>query len=143
MSFAASALNSTIAGRFARDALAMGEGEVCAAFQRSCYLRFAGERYACVGDASLGCGPLNALVTGFSPPAIGARLSVAVAQVWSPPRLPVMFRSLERTQVPEEGLGCLLVGERNALAAHAVKALQGLEGWLRNGAGVPPDVAGL
>ena len=38
---------------------------MCAAFRRSFYLRFAGERYACVGDASLGRGPLNALVAGF------------------------------------------------------------------------------
>ena len=31
-------LTAAIAGRFARDALAPGEGEVCARFQRSVYL---------------------------------------------------------------------------------------------------------
>src|SRR5262245_63848822 len=83
MSYAAS-----IAGRFARDALALGEGEVCAAFRRSFYLRFPGERYACVGDASLGRGPLNALVDDFRPAAVGGKVSVAVTSVWQAPRLP-------------------------------------------------------
>ena len=143
MSSAASALHATVAGRFARDALALGEGEVCAAFQRSCYLRFPGERYACVGDASLGRGPLNALVAGFSPPAVGARLTVSVSQVWAPPQLPLRFRSLEQLQVPDEGLGCLLLGKRNALAAHAAGALDGIDEWLRHGLAVPQAVEGL
>ena len=64
-------LVAEVAGRFARDALALGEGEVCAAFRRSFYLRFPGERFACIGDASLGCGPLNALVADWHPAAIG------------------------------------------------------------------------
>ena len=53
-----------VAGRAAREALAAGEGEVCAVFRRSFYLRL-GDRYACIGDASLGRGPLNALVAAF------------------------------------------------------------------------------
>lgn len=134
---------ASIAGRFARDALALGEGEVCAAFRRSFYLRFPGERYACVGDASLGRGPLNALVADFAPPAVGERVFVSVSQVWAPPHLPVRFRSLGETQVPEEGLGCLLLGKRNALAEHAASALEGLDEWLRHGLAVPSSVEGL
>jgi len=128
-------LSADIAGRFARDALALGEGEVCAAFRRSCYLRFPGERYACVGDASLGCGPLNALVAGFQPPAIGERLRVSVAAVWQPPPLPIRLdpASLANADVPDEGLGCLLLGKHNALAAHAQPALEALDEWLRRG----------
>ena len=33
-------------GAFARDALAGGDGEVCAVFRRSVYLRFGAKRYA-------------------------------------------------------------------------------------------------
>jgi Protein of unknown function (DUF2877) len=142
MSFAAS-----VAGRFARDALALGEGEVCAAFQRSCYLRFPGERYACVGDASLGRGPLNALVAGFAPPAVGERVFVSVSHVWVPAHLPVRFAvrfsSLEELAVPEEGLGCLLLGKRNALAEHAASALEALDEWLRHGLAVPGEADAL
>ena len=63
------------AGRFAHEALAAGEGEVCAVFRRSFYLRCPGERYACIGDASLGNGPLNALVSQLELPLLGERLS--------------------------------------------------------------------
>src|SRR5918992_1191582 len=52
-----------VLGRAAREALATGEGEVCAVFRRSFYLRSPEGRYACIGDASLGCGPLNGLVS--------------------------------------------------------------------------------
>ncbi len=85
MAFAAS-----VAGRFARDALALGEGEVCALFRRSFYLRYPGGKYACVGDPSLGRGPLNALVTPFSAPALRERISVSVADasIWRPPAPP-------------------------------------------------------
>jgi hypothetical protein len=135
--------SAEIAGRFALQALALGEGEVCAAFRRSCYLRFPGERYACVGDASLGCGPLNALVAGFQPPAIGDRLAVSVRSLWEPQPLPIRFGSVGEAQVPEEGLGCLLVGRHNALAEHALPALEALDEWLRHGLGVPPVAAAL
>jgi hypothetical protein len=138
MSFAAS-----VAGRFARDTLALGEGEVCASFQRSCYLRFPGERYACVGDASLGRGPLNALVAGFAPPAVGARVFVSVSHVWAPAHLPVRFTAREAMAVPEEGLGCLLLGKRNALAEHAAAALEALDDWLRHGLAVPGEAETL
>jgi hypothetical protein len=136
-------LAASVAGRFARDALALGEGEVCAAFRRSFYLRFPGERYACVGDPALGRGPLNALVGDFRPFALGKRVSVSVASVWQPPRAaPAKFTKLE-AKVPEEGLGCLLVGQYNALATHAQPALDALDAWLRHALAVPDDAAGL
>jgi hypothetical protein len=138
MSFAA-----RVAGRFARDTLALGAGEVCAVFKRSFYLRFPGERYACVGDPSLGRGPLNALVDAIRPLAIGEKVSVSVASTWQPPRAaPAKFTKLEAT-VPEEGLGCLLVGQHNALVTHAQPALEALEQWLRHGLAVPDPAAAL
>ena len=77
---------ASLVGRFAHEAASLGEGEVCAVFRRSCYLRFAGERYACVGDASLGRGPLNALAADFVLPAIGERLALEseAAELWVP-----------------------------------------------------------
>ncbi|TAK88351.1 MAG: DUF2877 domain-containing protein [Betaproteobacteria bacterium] len=127
-----------VAGRFAQAALASGEGEVCAAFRRSFYLRFPGERYACIGDISLGRGPLNVLVGEVKIPALGERVSVdnAHAQVWAPPpyqpgRLNIQdLRQAARPLVPAEGLGCLIVGTHNALSGHAQPALEALERWL-------------
>ena len=125
-----------VAGRFAREALAAGEGEVCAAFRRSFYLRCPGERYACVGDAALGRGPLNALVSGFRMPALGERLSLSVddAAPWQPPSsLNVdvnALREAARHRIPAEGLGCLVIGAHNALSGHAQPALEALERWL-------------
>jgi hypothetical protein len=143
MSCAARQLAAKVSGRFARDALALGQGEVCAAFRRSFYLRFPGERYACVGDASLGRGPLNALVDDFRPFAIGERVAVSVGSVWQPPRFRPGNFSLGRITPPEEGLGCLLVGEYNALATHAQPALEALDEWLRHVLAIPESAAGL
>lgn len=132
-----SRVTASIAGRFARDALALGEGQVCARFQRSVYLRLPEERYACIGDRSLGCGPLNALVDGFSPPAMGASLAVEVASVWTPPAAPehalpdlASLQAAARGRVPPEGLGCLVVDQHNGLSGHALPALEALERWL-------------
>lgn len=130
-------LTARVAGRFARDALALGEGEVCARFQRSVYLRMPGDKYACVGDATLGCGPLNALVDGFSAPAMGSRLGVDVASLWTPPPAPEhavpdldALRAAARGRVPPEGLGCLVVDEHNGLSGHAQPALDAIDRWL-------------
>jgi hypothetical protein len=139
-------LSAEVAGRFAREALALGEGEVCAAFRRSCYLRLPGDRYVCVGDASLGRGPLNALVARFAPAALGERIAVSVASVWKPPSLGIKLfevSSLEKIKVPEEGLGCLLTGQHNALAEHAQPALAALDEWLRHGLAVPAEAEAL
>lgn len=127
-----------VTGRFAREALAGGEGEVCAAFRRSCYLRCPGGRYACIGDASLGRGPLNVLVAEWRLPSIGERLRIDAAQApsWAPPAhvpgYPKVdeLRRAARGRVPDEGLGCLVLGAHNALSGHAQPALEALEHWL-------------
>ena len=121
-------LHASVAGRFA----ARGEGEVCAVFQRSFYIRIQ-DRFACVGEASLGCGPLNALVEDFRQPAIGERISVAVSALWEPPpfaRNLLDLNALKKAKVPEEGLGCLILGQHNALSVHAQPALDALDSWL-------------
>src|ERR1700682_2564822 len=104
-----------VAGRFARQALAAGAGEVCAVVRRSVYLRARGERYACIGDASLGRGPLNVLVEEFSPPQHGERISIALdgAESWSPRPLSLpaanaqALRRAAAGRIPDAGLGCL------------------------------------
>jgi len=127
-----------IAGRFAREALLAAEGEVCAVFRRSFYLRCAGERYACIGDASIGNGPLNARVPELVLPRLGERLgaSLSEAETWQPPEpaanppdLARLARSA-RPRIPAEGLGCLIIGAHNALSGHAQPGLDALQRWL-------------
>lgn len=133
---------ASVAGRFARAALATGEGEVCAVFRRSFYLR-CGDKYACVGDATLGRGPLNALVPDFNEPALGERVLIGLenAQSWqpAPPRAEARFnlpalRACLDGHVPQEGLGCTILGVHNALSVHAQPALEALERWLAGNA---------
>ena len=128
-----SVARASVAGRFVPE----GEGEVVAAFRRSVYLRFPDGRYACVGDASVGRGPLNALVDDFRLPAVAARVALSVASRWAPPALPpspvIDIGSLHyaaQNRVPREGLGGLIVGAHNALSGHAQPALEALERWL-------------
>lgn len=127
MSYAAS-----VAGRFARAALELGAGEVCAQFRRSFYLRFPGERYACVGDASLGRGPLNALVNGLSIPRLGEEIVISLEKAvsWTPPSSTAVMPNLGNARTPAEGLGGLVLGEQNALSIHAQPALDALAEWL-------------
>jgi len=129
----------SVAGRFAREAAAAGEGQVCATFRRSCYLRCPDERYVCVGDASLGRGPVNALAEDFRLPAIGERvaLSMESAQPWVPQPLHAdaiphvhVLRAAARGRVPAEGLGCLVADQHNALSGHAQPALDAIDRWL-------------
>lgn len=127
-------------GRFAQSALALGEGEVCATYRRSLYLRFPGSRYVCVGERALGCGPLNALVADLpAAPALGERLrvSAAGARLWQPPAIAALgtpalagLRQAARGRAPQEGLACLLADENNALSIHAQPALEALDRWL-------------
>jgi hypothetical protein len=128
-------LEARIAGRFVPE----GEGEVRAAFRRSFYLSYADGRYACVGDASVGCGPLNALVDDFRLPPPGSRvaLSLARAERWAPAALPpnpaIDIGALQyaaRGHVPREGLGGLIVGAHNSLSGHAQPALDAIDRWL-------------
>jgi hypothetical protein len=124
-------LDAEIAGRFA----ALGEGEVCAVFQRSCYLRI-GARFACIGDTALGRGPLNALMREFRAPALGERATLSAAAQWQPTILRGAGWPLvgPPARVPEEGFGCLLQDKHNALAVHAQPALEAFDAWLAGNA---------
>lgn len=130
---------TSVIGRYAQQAAASGEGEVRAAFRRSFYLWFPGNRYACVGDTSLGCGPLNALVADFRMPSLGERvaLDAAGARLWTPAPLshgaaPTLraLQAAARGRAPREGLGCLVVDAHNSLSGHAQPALDAIERWL-------------
>ncbi len=124
-------------GRFARDALATGEGVCRAVFRGSFYLEFAAGRYACVGDEAIGRGPLNALVSSPALPRIGDRVTLSSegAQLWAPPR-PQGTMHLDRLRreaakrIPAEGLACLIVGAHNSLSGHLQPAFDALERWL-------------
>src|SRR5438132_7929845 len=126
-------LSARVAGRFA----AQGAGEVCAVFKRSFYLRMNGSGYACVGDASIGRGPLNAIIEGFAVPRLGEKLELSAETTWQAPRLASSavpdlsaLRGAAQTSAPREGLGCLVAGSHNALSAHAQPALEALARWL-------------
>jgi hypothetical protein len=130
-------LRVSTAGRFALEA-ASGEGEVRAVFRRSFYIQF-GARYVCVGDSSLGRGPLNALVEDFRAPAMGERISLSVenAHLWEPPPLPALatpdiktLREAARGRTPSEGLGGLVRDAHNVLSGHAQPALDAIDRWL-------------
>ena len=123
------------AGRFAREAAARGAGDVRAVFRRSFYARFPGEGYACIGDPSLGRGPLNLLMEDFRLPAIGEKVLVSVegCRAWAPPALqgrPDIEAIRQGARVPEEGLGCLITGRHNALSEHARPAIDAIDRWL-------------
>ena len=131
-----------VAGRAARELLATRTAEVCAVFRRSFYVRLDG-KYACVGDASLGCGPLNALVAAFQAPPTGATVEVSFedALSWVPqpsragarPNLEALRACLDG-HVPDEGLGCVILGVHNALSVHAQPALEAIDRWLAGNA---------
>jgi hypothetical protein len=131
-------LQAEISGRFAREALSAGDGEVCAVFRRSFYVRCPGERYACIGDLSLGNGPLNVLLGDFTPPALGKHVAISFesTKLWQPPAHPQDQPRLDELQkaarhrTPAEGLGGLVIGTHNALSGHAQPALEALERWL-------------
>jgi hypothetical protein len=131
------ALSARIAGHFA----ARGEGEVCAVFKHSFYLRFADHAYACVGDESIGRGPLNAIVDGFDAPALGEKIALSADSTWRPASLVMSafpdfygLRQAARTCTPAEGLGCLVAGTHNALSAHAQPALDAVDDWIAGNA---------
>ena len=132
-------LNARIVGRFAREALALGAGEVCALRRRSFYLRFPGGRVACIGDAALGGGPLNALVDALPAVAPGEQLSIGLEDtaLWRPPPSTDAFpdnagaiAQAAAPRAPAAGLACLIARSHNPLSVHAQPALEALERWL-------------
>ena len=125
-------MHAIVGGQFG----ARGEGLVCAVFKRSFYLR-AGDRYACVGDASIGRGPLNAIVADFTTPALGGTISLSVESTWQPAPVGTggfpdfaALREAALGRAPADGLGCLVAGSDNALSAHAQPALDAVDGWI-------------
>ena len=138
-------LTASVAGRLAREAAASGPGEVCAVFRRSFYARFPGERYACIGEASLGLGPLNALVLGFETFSPGQKIYLKTQNTWAPPTmrgLPDVGYIRAHARPPEEGLGGLVTGRHNALVEHARPALDAIDRWL-DGHTLARDAEGL
>ena len=128
-----------VVGRAAREALAAGDGTVCAVFRRSFYLEFPSGRYACIGDAAIGRGPLNGLVCDFMEPPLGSAVSISIqdSKLWQPPPMPGTARPKLAAlhacldgHVPQDGLGCTILGVDNALSIHAQPALEALERWL-------------
>jgi hypothetical protein len=142
-------LTAEIAGRAAQAAAAAGEGTVCAVFKRSFYLEFPGAHFVCVGDASLGRGPLNALVRDFLPIDLGTSVELQTQAVWQPrpmtgaarPNLAALRACLDG-HVPPEGLGGTILGMHNGLSVHAQPALEALDRWLAGNA-LAADVAQL
>ena len=130
-------LSAKVAGQFA----ARGEGEVCAVFKRSFYLRFADNAYACVGDESIGRGPLNAIVDEFAAPALGEKIALSASSVWQPGSLVLSafpdfysLREAARARAPVDGFGCLVSRTHNALSAHAQPALDAIDDWISGNA---------
>ena len=123
---------------------------MCAVFRRSFYVVW-NNQYACIGEASLGRGPLNALVSDFREPPLGARVSVVLehARTWvatparaeARPNLEALRACLDG-HVPEEGLGCTILGVHNALSVHAQPALEAVDRWLTGNA-LGPEAAQL
>ena len=151
-------------GRFARKALASGPGEVCAVFRRSFYLRYSEGRFACLGDGTLGRGPLNARLPdhrAFGAWAVGDRVAVSLegARLWRPhriesrvdrARLAANVDALVRaaTQRPaREGLGGAITGAASPLLEHVRPALGALDAWLSDERAAVPrrarDLIGL
>lgn len=133
------ALAARLAGRFAREALAMGPGEVCALLRSGFYLRFGGARFARVGDAALGGGPLNVLVQALPAARLGEALSISLEScaAWVPPAPNGAFPGnagalAERAAAhsPLQGLAGLIRGSHDALTGHAQPALEALQRWL-------------
>lgn len=134
-------LSARIAGPFAP----RGEGEVCAVFKRCFYLRFEGDagaaHFACVGDESIGRGPLNAIVDPFPAPVLGERITLSADSTWQPAGLVMAafpdfagLRNAALALAPADGLGCLVAGKHNALSAHAQPALDALDEWIAGNA---------
>lgn len=142
-------------GGAACEALAEGTAaRVFAAFERSCYIETS-LGVACVGDARIGLGPLNVVVSTLdSVPRVGARVRVHIhnARVWKPPQgmrgtaagLPARQLSLWRRRRPADSLAAM-VDAPELLAPRTRRAAQAFLDWLSIGAtgAAPRSAAGL
>lgn len=140
-------------GRVARQVLQQGAvGIAYAVFRRSAYLECTAQQLICIGDASLGRGPLNARVEEFALPRPGEMLGLTVdgAALWTPPNRtgrPVRaslraLRAAVAERPPSEGLGGVVAGLSNPLIAHARPAMAALDRWLA-GAPLADELQGL
>ena len=133
-------------------------------FRRSFYLRYSERRFVCLGDGTLGRGPLNALLAERRKPgalAIGDRLAVSPkgSRLWRPrriearadgARLAANLDSLMRAAArrpARAGLGGAIEGAHSPLLEHARPALAALDAWLADGRAAVPwrarDLIGL
>ena len=140
------ALTARLAGRFAREAIAAGDGEVCALLRSGFYLRCPGGRFARVGDAARGGGPLHVLVEALPAATLGEVVAVSLAGCapWAPPAPSGAFpgnagalAALAAPRAPLQGLAGLIGGSHNALTGHAQPALDALQRWLVGNALAP------
>jgi len=140
-------------GRIAFGVLQQGAtGIAYAQFRRSAYLECTARRLICIGDASLGRGPLNARVEGFALPRPGEMLGLTMdrATLWTPPNCtgrPVRaalraLRAAAAERPPVEGLGAVVAGLSSPLIEHARPAMAALDRWLV-GAPLAAELEGL
>lgn len=124
----------------------MGAGEVCALLRGGFYLRFGGGRFARVGDAALGGGPLNVLVEVLPAARLGETLLLSLENctAWVPaapngafPGNAAALAERAAAQAPLQGLAGLIRGSHDALTGHAQPALEALQRWLVGNALAP------
>ena len=128
-------------GQMAHQILQQGStGIAYAVFRRSAYLDCAAQGLICIGDASLGRGPLNARLERFARPQPGdtLRLTADAAAVWTPSNrtgrpnhdaLRALLAAIAE-RPPSEGLGGVMAGLSTPLIAHARPAMVALDRWL-------------
>jgi len=140
-------------GQLAHQILQQGStGITYAVFRRSAYLDCAAQGLICIGDASLGRGPLNARLERFALPRPGEMLSLTLegAAVWTPsgcagpPDRAALrvLRAAAADRLPSEGLGGVVAGQSTPLIEHARPAIVALDRWLF-GAPLAPELDGL
>ncbi|MBG9390048.1 oxamate carbamoyltransferase subunit AllH family protein [Caenimonas aquaedulcis] len=146
------------AGRGTHEALSRGRGTVCAVFRRSVYLHLPGDRHVCLGDGTVGRGPINGIVAeGAELHALRqgdrVRVNSRDAMHWLPrvrSAAPVAgalrgnLRSLRNAAalgVPRDGLGSRLAGAASPFLQQADAALDAFDAWLRSPVRAFPDAA--
>lgn len=133
-------------GGAARRTLAGGEAHVFAAFERSCYVETAAG-IACLGSATIGRGPLNAILTAMpAVPGVDSllRLRIERAVPWTPQRValpdPELLAARWAECRPEEGLAAL-IDSPSQVEPRARRAAEAFVAWMRAGASSPAPAA--